>query len=96
MEPSQVVWMCSNDKTLMLFLKGVPEAVDHVNYGKRQLGESGIHKCHATGSSTNGRRPRVGKINSSFLLTAIGTYLENELIYVISLGLDFWSKKEIQ
>ena len=65
---------------LMLFLKGVLEAVDHVNYSKRQAEDSGIYKCHATGSSNNGRRPRVDEINSSFLFTAIGMHAENELV----------------
>ena len=80
MEPSQVVWRCSNVKMLVFFLKVVLEAVDHVNHGKHQVEDSSIHKCHATGSSTNGWRPRVVGINSSFLFTAVGKHTDNELV----------------
>lgn len=56
---------------LILFLEGVLEVIDGVNHGKRQAEDSGIHKSHATGSSANGWRPRVVKINSSSLFTVL-------------------------
>ena len=65
---------------LMLFLKSTLEAVDHVNYGNHQTEDSGIHKCHVTGSSTNSWRPKVVGIYSFFLFTAIVTHVEDKLV----------------
>ena len=76
---------------LMFFLEGVLEAIDHVNHVNHQAEGIGIHKCHAISTSANGWRSRVVNIDSSFLVTAIGTHThpKNELVQVISLGLDF-------
>ena len=86
----------SNDKTLVLFLRGILEAVDHVNHGKHQAEDTSIHKCHATATSTNSWGPRVVKINTFLLITTIGTHPKNELVQVIAHGLDFLSQKGIQ